>query len=250
MTPSKGKRAVLYTRVSTEEQAKEGFSLAAQLDKLRAYAKIHSLDVIDEFVDDGHSARSTKRPGYQALMGKREAWDVLITLKLDRIHRNSKNFISMMETLEAEGKEFASVMENLDTSTAMGRFVADIICRIGQLESEQIGERVTDGMTQKAKQKAGGNGGPAPFGYRWEEGKLIVVPEEAKIVRRIFSLGKGPHTPTGIALALNKDKLTTRQGKKWTFWNVRAILENPTYKGDLHWDGIVQKKAHEPLAEV
>ena len=89
------------------------------------------------------------------MMSEIEKWDVLVVLKMDRIHRNSINFTLMMNVLKDAGKEFNSMQESFDTTTAMGRFVMDIIQRIAQLESEQIGERVKVGMTQKAKKGKG-----------------------------------------------------------------------------------------------
>ena len=129
----------IYTRVSTEDQAKEGFSLDAQLDKLRSYCKARDWIVWGEYIDDGYSGRNVKRPAYKKMMEEMENWNVLLVIKMDRIHRNSNNFMMMMEHLKQKEKEFVSMSESLDTSTAMGRFVMDIIQRIAQLESEQIG---------------------------------------------------------------------------------------------------------------
>ncbi|HEC81132.1 MAG TPA: recombinase family protein, partial [Thermoplasmatales archaeon] len=167
-------KVAIYTRVSTEDQAKEGFSLNAQLDKLRSYCKARDWVIADEYVDDGYSGRTTKRPAYQRMMEEMDKWDILLVIKMDRIHRNSKNVMLMMEQLKKEGKEFVSMMESLDTSTAMGRFVMDIIQRIAQLESEQIGERVYIGMEQKAKTNGGILGFNIPYGYEYKNGKLVV----------------------------------------------------------------------------
>src|ERR1051326_7807406 len=113
-------RVALYTRVSTEDQAKEGFSLDAQLERLRFYAKAQGWTVAGEYVDEGHSGRTTKRPQYARMMAEIAACDTLLVLKMDRIHRNSRNFMAMMDQLRKDQKEFASVTESLDTSTAMG----------------------------------------------------------------------------------------------------------------------------------
>src|SRR5438445_10312285 len=94
------------------------------------------------------------------MMAERDQWDALLVIKMDRIHRNSRNFMEMMENLREWGKDFVSASESLDTSTAMGRFVMDIIQRIAQLESEQIGERVYMGVSQQA------NVGPGILGYQ------------------------------------------------------------------------------------
>ncbi|MCK4443603.1 MAG: recombinase family protein, partial [Thermoplasmata archaeon] len=167
-------RVAIYSRVSTEDQAKEGFSLDAQKDRLRAYCQAKGWETAGEYVDDGHSGRDIRRPAYQRMLEEKDNWDTLLVIKMDRIHRNSKNFMEMMDDLKKWGKEFSSMQESLDTSTAMGRFVMDIIQRIAQLESEQIGERVYMGMKQKASTVGGSLGSPPPYGYSSEEGKLIV----------------------------------------------------------------------------
>lgn len=238
-------RVALYTRVSTEDQAKEGFSLDAQLDRLRFYAKAQGWDVAGEYVDEGHSGRTTKRPQYQRMMEERAKWDTLLVLKMDRIHRNSRNFMAMMDALRKEGKEFASVTESLDTSTAMGRFVMDIIQRIAQLESDQIGERTYVGMEQKAKSRAGNLGKPAPFGYRYTpEGPFAIVEEEAALVRIMFdSYAKGEKRQD-IAQNLVDLGRSTRLGKPWTRWAVADILRNPTYAGATRWADQVQLDTH------
>src|SRR3972149_3134250 len=93
-------RVAVYTRVSTEDQAKEGFSLEAQRERLEAYCKARGWPVARTYVDDGHSGRDTKRPAYQRMMAERDAWDTLLVIKMDRIHRNSRNFMEMMESLQ------------------------------------------------------------------------------------------------------------------------------------------------------
>ncbi len=241
-------RVALYTRVSTEDQAKEGFSLDAQLDRLRLYAKAQDWEIAGEFVDEGHSGRTIKRPAYQAMMGAREDWDTLLVLKMDRIHRNSRNFMAMMDLLTKEDKGFASVTESLDTSTAMGRFVMDIIQRIAQLESEQIGERVFVGMEQKAKTSGGSLGKPAPFGYCYGDGgRLLVVDDERPWVEAIFSMAERGAPKTAIADHLNKNGVQTRRNAAWTRWAVNHILHNPTYAGALPWGDHVQLDAHEAI---
>src|SRR2546422_8110972 len=159
-------RVATYTRVSTEDQAKEGFSLGAQRERLEAYCLARDWEVAARYVDDGHSGRNIRRPAYAKIIAERDRWDAILVIKMDRIHRNSRNFMEMMDNLGEWGKNFVSATESLDTSTAMGRFVMDIIQRIAQLESEQIGERVYMGMSQKAKEGPGILGFHPPLGDR------------------------------------------------------------------------------------
>lgn len=236
--------AAVYVRVSTEDQAKEGFSLAAQEERLRAYCQARGWDISQVYTEDGYSGRDIKRPAYKRMLEERDTWDTLLVLKMDRIHRNSRNFMSMMENLGKAGKEFVSATESLDTSTAMGRFVVDMIQRIAQLESETIGERVYMGMKQKAKDGPGLLGFPAPIGYDLENGRLIVNAEEAKTVSAIFSWCLEGRTTEEIALALNGLYQWTKRGLAWNRLKVYRTLHNPIYAGRLHWDGIEREGEH------
>src|SRR5437867_8429967 len=196
-------RVAVYTRVSTEDQAKEGFSLEAQRERLEAYCKARDWSIATKYVDDGHSGRDVKRPAYQKMMAERDTWDTLLVIKMDRIHRNSRNFMEMMENLQVWGKNFVSATESFDTSTAMGRFVMDIIQRIAQLESEQIGERVKMGMTQKARVGPGILGFHPPLGYDVTDGRLVPIEAEAEVVREMFDLCLEGRTLEETAAELN-----------------------------------------------
>ena len=243
-------RVALYTRVSTEDQAKEGFSLGAQQERLEAYCKARDWDIASRYVDDGHSGRNIRRPAYQKMMAEHDTWDVLLVIKMDRIHRNSRNFMEMMEQLGAWGKDFVSATESLDTSTAMGRFVMDIIQRIAQLESEQIGERVYMGMSHKASTGPGVLGFPPPLGYDVTDGRLLVNASEAPVVQEIFALAQRGRSMEEIAADLDGRDIPTKRGKAWAPIKVYRILHNPIYAGYLRWDGIYRKAEHEPLVSV
>ena len=243
-------RVAIYTRVSTEDQAKEGFSLGAQRERLEAYCLARGWEVASCYVDDGHSGRNVRRPAYQRMMAERDRWDALLAIKMDRIHRNARNFMEMMDSLRDWGKDFVSATESLDTSTAMGRFVMDIIQRIAQLESEQIGERVYMGMSQKAKTGPGILGFHPPLGYDLQEGRLRPNESEAPIVREIFDRCKERQTLEEIAEALNGEGHRTKRGTSWRRVKVFRILHNPVYAGFLRWDGFTRPADHEALVTL
>ena len=242
-------KAAIYTRVSTEDQAKEGFSLDAQLDKLRSYCKARDWEIGGEYIDDGYSGRTEKRPAYTRMMEELDKWDALLVIKMDRIHRNSKNFMLMMEHLKREQKEFVSMTESLDTSTAMGRFVMDIIQRIAQLESEQIGERVYIGMEQKAKTNGGVLGFNIPYGYDYNDGKLRINPDEAHIVNDIYSWYLDGKSMSEIARTLNMVNIPTKNNKTWGTQTISLILKNPLYCGFLHWEEYLNPGNHESIID-
>ncbi len=224
--------------------------MAAQEERLRAYCQARGWDIAGTYRDDGHSGRTVKRPAYQKMMEDRESWDTVLVLKMDRIHRNSRHFMEMMENLGKAGKDFVSATESLDTTTAMGRFVMDIIQRIAQLESEQIGERVYMGMSQKAKVGPGVLGFPAPLGYEVRDGALHVNEEEAKTVREIFEAALSGRTMEDIARDLNARSVKTKAARDWTAVKIHRILHNPVYAGHLRWDHIDRKAEHEPIILV
>ena len=172
-----------------------------------------------------------------------DAWDAILVLKMDRIHRNSRHFMAMMDDLRRWGKDFVSATESLDTSTATGRFVGDMLQRIAQLESEQTGERVHMGMKEKAQQ-GGFNGMSAPFGYEVRRGGLVVNRREAGAVRRICEWRRQGRTLAWIATQLNTQGIPTKKGKSWTKRQVFRVVHNPLYRGSLHWDDIVIPGTH------
>jgi len=244
------KKAAIYTRVSTEDQAKEGFSLDAQLDKLKSYCKARDWGIAGEYIDDGFSGRNTKRPAYIKMMQEIRNWDILLVIKMDRIHRNSKNFMTMMDYLKLEEKEFVSMSESLDTSTAMGRFVMDIIQRIAQLESEQIGERVYIGMEQKARTSSGMLGFNIPYGYYFSDGYLNIHKDEAIIVENIFTWYKNGNSMGEIAKILNNENIPAKKGGLWAKKTISKILKNPLYCGYLRWQEYIYKSSHNPIVKI
>jgi len=243
-------RAAIYARVSTEDQAKEGFSIAAQSKRMNAYCKARGWQVAGEYVDEGYSGREIKRPAYLRMMNEKDLWDVLVVLKMDRIHRNSRNFAVMMDNLRDWGKEFNSMQESFDTTTAIGRFVMDTIQRIAQLESEQIGERVKMGMTQKAKKGNGYLGFGEPYGYDYVDKKLLIKEDEAAVVREIFITYLVGASLQDIIDGLNARKISAKKGGQWTKEVVSGILKNPLYCGWVRWDGILRKGQHLPVITV
>jgi len=237
MTPEEITNIAIYTRVSTDEQAKEGFSLESQLERLRAYCVARQWNIAGEYLEEGYSGRIVKRPKYQEMFEDIDTWDGILVVKMDRIHRNRLNFISMMNRLRKGDKQFISMSESLDTSTAMGRFVMGIIQDIAQLESEQTGERTFIGMKQKAKDlKAGWNGGKAPFGYKVVVGKFIPIPKDLALVKKAYELYiKGNSIPQ-IAKAMDQQ-----------YGNVQFWLRNPIYAGFKKWSNVIRKFPVDPI---
>lgn len=243
--PETPKRAALYVRVSTDEQAAEGYSLDAQKSILEDHCLAEGLDIAAVYEDDGYSGKNVSRPAYRRMMEDMDSWDVLVVLKMDRIHRNSRNFMAMMDELVKNRKEFVSCYEALDTSNALGRFVVDMIQRMAQLESEQIGERTKIGMREKAENLGSESTGKTtmgftpPFGYRLDEGNLVEDPEEMDVVCDMFSSYLSGETLDSICYSLNSSGTLTRRGNPWNKYNLRNILHNPVYAGFMRWEELL-----------
>ena len=229
-------RAALYTRVSTEEQASEGFSLDAQLNKLKGYCKLQGWEIAGVYCEEGQSGRNTQRPQYQKMMSESDSWDVILVYKLDRIHRNSVNFANMIEELSRMGKEFCSVQDNFDTGTAMGCFVRDVTERIAQLESEQTGERVKQAMD--IKKAMGGIVSRLPFGYSKRKDSSAVNEEQAYTIRAIYRMYDRGFSVDDIVKYLDKGEVPTTSGQRWSRSTIWYILKNPIYAGYTNVGGV------------
>lgn len=243
-------KVAAYIRVSTLEQSRGGYSLGAQLERLRCFCKAKGWKIVNEYVEDGCSGRDVNRPAYQKMIESRSEWDLILVTRMDRIHRNLRNFTAMMDDLKKWGKEFTSIQESLDTSTAIGRFVSDIIQRISQLESEQIGERVYEGMKQKALTGAGLNGFQCPYGYYFRRGRLVIHNEESKVIGMIYRNYLDLKSSTKLAAKLRKKGYPTKKGGRWAPRSVCKILRNPIYCGYLRWDGIIYKDFHKAIIGI
>lgn len=244
-------RIAAYARVSTEDQATEGYSLDAQIDMLRAYAESQDWIISGEYIDDGYTGRNSRRPEYSRMMSEIKEWDAIAVVKMDRIHRNSRNFMAMMDLLDKKDKKFVSLNESLDTSTASGSFMVDMMQRIAQLESDQIGERTYIGMREKAESSEGRiMGFTPPFGYGISKGELIAEDEELDTVKRIFGWYGEGMTMDEICRILNREGTLTRRSNYWNKFNLRNILKNPVYAGYMRWDGLfIHHNAEKALSE-
>ena len=164
--------AVGYIRVSTDEQAKEGISLADQEARLTAYCQAKEWELVRIYRDEGESGKSLDRPGIQKLISdlKANGIDVVVTVKLDRLTRSVRDLGTLIEDL-FDGCALASVEESLDSSTANGRMVINLLGTVAQWEREIVSERTTAAL--RFKQEQGFRVGRPPYGFKVEKGKLV-----------------------------------------------------------------------------
>lgn len=159
-------KAIGYVRVSTDEQAREGISLANQRAKIEAYCQFHGLDLAGTIEDEGKSAKDLNREGMKGLVDliERRRIKAVIVYKLDRLSRKVIDTLRLIELMEKQGVAFHSITEKIDTRSAMGRFFLNIMASLAQMERDLISERTRDALRHKIRQ--GQRAGQVPYGYR------------------------------------------------------------------------------------
>ena len=239
----------IYIRVSTERQAEDGYSLESQQQRLNALCLANGWPVCEEhiYVDAGESAKSDARPAYRRLRDAIEAGSVtrLVVTRLDRLSRNTRDFLTLLDYCDAHGVAIVSIAEAFDTGTATGRAVVTVLMAFAELERKTITNRVMTGKATKAGD-GGYNGSYCPYGYRYDTGTFVVDDERADVVRRIFAafiVGAGM---TEIASQLNDTRTPTARGGQWSASSVRYILRNGAYAGVAQWDGVEAQTGEHP----
>jgi DNA invertase Pin-like site-specific DNA recombinase len=220
-------KAIGYARVSTEKQADFGVSLDAQSEKVRAMAVVQSAELADVIIDAGESAKSLNRPGMTRLLALVDAGevDIVIIAKLDRLTRSVKDLAELLERFTRRGVSLVSVAESLDTGTAAGRLVLNIMVSVSQWEREAIGERTRDAM--RHKRANGERVGTVPFGYRMAGDGVHLESDHAEqgIISRIRELKTAGYTTRQIAAELNRQGFSTRRRTAWRFQYVAEALK-------------------------
>lgn len=221
--------AVGYVRVSTDKQADFGVSLEAQTEKVRAMAVVQGVELIDVIVDAGESAKSLQRPGMARLLALVDAGAIqtVIIAKLDRLTRSVADLAELLKRFERRHVSLVSVADSLDTRTAAGRLVLNIMVSVSQWEREAIGERTRDAM--RHKRANGERVGTVPYGYRLDGSgeRLEPEPAEQRAIARIAALRRSGLTTRAIAATLNAEGLRTRRGTSWRFQYVASLLREP-----------------------
>lgn len=241
-------RTAIYIRVSTQEQATEGYSIQAQTEHLQAYCKAKGWGIFHIYTDAGFSGSNMERPALSQLLNDVEAGrvDCVLVYKLDRLSRSQKDTLHMIEDIFlANGCDFVSMSENFDTSTPLGRAMIGILSVFAQLEREQIRERMAIGRTERAKSGLWQGGGWIPIGYDYVDGRLVPNPIRAAAVRDIYNLFLSGTPITSIKLAVNK-----KYALDLSDTTVHSVLSHRLYVGDIVWRGEIYKGQHEPLIDM
>ena len=239
------RKFAIYTRKS--KFTGKGESIDNQYESCKEYIRYNYPDTKDEdileFPDEGYSGGNTNRPHFKELMEsiKRNEIKAVVVYRLDRISRSVADFASMYHEFLLMNVAFISTSERYDTSTSMGRAMLNIATVFAQLERETTAERIRDNMYELSK-TGRWLGGTTPTGYRSQEVtydkgdgktrklfKLVTVPEQAELVRKIFRLFLEMDSLTKVETYLLQHHITTKNGKDYTRFSIKNILQNPVY---------------------
>jgi site-specific DNA recombinase len=220
-------RTVGYVRVSTDQQADGGASLDAQAERVRAMAVVQGRPLDELIVDAGESAKSLERPGIERLLAMvdAKAVDMVIIAKLDRLTRSVADLAELLRRFERRGVTLVSVADSLDTGSAAGRLVLNIMVSVSQWEREAIGERTRDVLQHK--RAVGQRVGTLPYGFRLAADGRSLEPEtdEQAVLARMREERACGRTTREIAAVLNADGHRTRRGTAWRFQYIAAALK-------------------------
>jgi len=233
--------SAIYCRVSTDEQAQEGFSIRAQEQKLKEFANVKDWSIFNLYIDEGISGKNiTERPAINRMIDDIKAGHVknVLVFKLDRLTRSVADLVCLMDIFNKHDCAFNSLMESLDTSTASGRMFIKIIGIFAEFERENIAERVRVGKERKSREGYTNNSSFKSYGYNRKDGELeqTINEAEAENVRAIFEMyvnqGMSQHA---IAKSFNMRKIASKGGCLWTADTVKRVLTNCNYVGNVRY---------------
>jgi DNA invertase Pin-like site-specific DNA recombinase len=258
-------RCAVYTRKSSEEGLDQEYnSIDAQRDAGHAYIASQRAEgwipVADDYDDPAFSGGNMERPGLKRLMADIEAGkiDVVVIYKIDRLTRSLADFSKMVEVFERQGVSFVSVTQQFNTTTSMGRLMLNVLLSFAQFEREVTGERIRDKIAA-SKRKGMWMGGVPPLGYDVENRRLVPNPQEAKLIRHIFTRFVELGSSTKLVKELKLDGVTSkawttqdgkvREGKPIDKGLVYKLLGNRTYLGELRHKEQWYHAEHLPIVE-
>lgn len=227
---------VAYCRVSTDAQAGEdAFGIDAQKKIVMEYCAAHGMQISEWYIDEGESGVKESRPALDSLLFgeiKNPPVKAVIVPKSDRVARDIKLYFYYMMLLEKKGIHLISATEEVvNDDTGLGNVYKALMLFVAEQERNNITKRTSGGRAVKAA-RGGYSGGRPPYGYKTMNGNLVVVKEEAAIIRRIFEMKDGGMTYVEICDVLNGEGLTNRSGTKFSPSTLQVILGNrPLYEG-------------------
>jgi DNA invertase Pin-like site-specific DNA recombinase len=251
----KPKRCAVYCRVSSDEGLSQSFnSIDAQKEAGHAFIKSQAhegwIAVVDDYDDPAYSGGNMERPALKRLLRDIEVGkvDMIVIYKIDRLSRSLADFAKMVEIFDRNGVSFSAVTQQINSATSMGRLMLNVLLSFAQFEREVTSERIRDKLAA-SKAKGMFMGGPVPLGYRVENRRLWVVPEDAALVKRFFEDFVADPYVTGMVQRYIAEGITTRSGKLFSKQTLYQILNNRIYLGEITDKGKSYPGLHERIIE-
>ena len=238
-----------YIRVSSNESAENGHSLAVQKDAIVAYAKQHSLTLTQIYSDPGISGSEiSNRAGLMEMLeaARVHAFSCVVFHKYDRLSRDTMYALWLAKEFKKYGVELVSIAEPYKWENPSEKIFLTIISAFSEFERKRVTERLYSGRRKKMELGLFPGGG-IPFGYTTRNGELVVSENQANIVKRIFRLRMGRNSFQKIADTLNSEEVQTQKHKKWFGSTVRAICKSRVYSGYVKCSGELKKGVHQPI---
>lgn len=245
-------KVAIYPRVSTTEQATEGYSITEQVKRLTQYCEAMGWTIYKTYTDPGYSGGSLNRPGLQALIKDVKAGkvDKVLVYKLDRLSRSQKDTLYLIEDVFLKNNtDFVSMSENFDTSSPLGVAMIGILAVFAQLERSQIKERLTMGREARAQKGLYSPSKNILIGYDYIDGLLQVNPYEQMLVNEVFDLFIAGTPIRTIATILNEKGLNHHFGE-WHDQSVKRVLSNRHYIGEVKYRKVWYKGIQTPIVEI
>lgn len=250
---TKVRNVVAYCRVSTDGQTGDDkFGIESQKEIVMSYCAAHGMQISDWYIDEGESGAKEKRPELDRLLFgevKNPPVEAVIVPKSDRMARDIKLYFYYMMLLEKKNIHLISATEEVvNDDTGLGNVYKALMMFVAEQERANITKRTSGGRKQKAAQ-GGYSGGQAPFGYRVENGKLVINEKEAAVVRFILERKRNGETMLSTMYALNDNGYKNRHGNRFAISSVQSVWNNEkTYYGWYKYsDGDWVKGLHEPI---
>ena len=219
------KQAIGYTRVSTEQQANEGVSLDAQRAKIAAWCAAHDYELVQVFVDAGISGKKMdNRPELLKARAAVKKGMALVAYSLSRLARSTKDLILISEEVAKKNGDLVSLSEQIDTTTAAGKMMFQMLAVLSEFERNLTAER-TKGALQHKKATGQKYTNQTPYGFEAIEGRLVQVQQEAEIVAEIQAARSSGNTLQSIADGLNGRNIPTKTGKQWAPATIHLLLK-------------------------
>lgn len=244
--------AGLYVRVSTQEQAEEGYSVGEQTERLQKYADAMGWNVYHIYTDAGWSGSNTERPGLQEMIAdvKEHKINKVVVYKLDRLSRSQYDTLYLIEKVFLKNDvEFLSMSESFDTSTPIGRAMVGLLAMFAQFEREQIRERMQLGKDARAKTGAWMGSAKIPRGYDYIDGQLIPFHPEAEQIQEAYELLLNG-TPLRTIEKIFSEKGYQQRNGEWSTSTLGRVLKSPVNIGQIRWHGEWYQGNHEPIVSA